>query len=74
MNVRCSYCRNSFNLTRDFMVEAILEAQEKRQKYYGLECPNCRKLVKVPLKQMKRYVPKEELEQAAAAKTETENG
>lgn len=60
MNVRCNYCRQSFNLSRDFMVQAIAEAEEKRQKYYGVECFNCRKLVKVPLAQLKRAVPSQE--------------
>jgi len=70
MHVRCNYCRHSFNLGRDFLVGAVLEAQENRQKYHGLECPGCRKLIKVPLNQMKRFVSKEELEKAAAAAEE----
>ncbi len=55
MHVRCSYCNQSFNLSRDFVVDALAEAQEKGQKYYGVECINCRKLIKVPLAQMRRY-------------------
>lgn len=57
MHVRCSYCRHSFNLSRDYMVEAVADAAEKRQKYHAVECINCRKLIKVPIAQMKRYVP-----------------
>ena len=57
MHVRCSYCRHSFNLTREYIAEAVAEAAEKGQKYHSLECPNCRKQVKVPIAQMKRYVP-----------------
>jgi hypothetical protein len=57
MHVRCSYCRHSFNLSRDYMIEAVAEATEKRQKYHAVECINCRKLIKVPIAQMKRYVP-----------------
>ena len=57
MHVRCSYCRHSFNLSRDYMIEAVADATEKRQKYYAVECINCRKLIKVPIAQMKRYVP-----------------
>jgi hypothetical protein len=57
MHVRCSYCRQSFNLSRDYMVQALAEATEKRQKYHSMECINCRKQIKVPVSQMKRYVP-----------------
>ena len=39
------------------MIQAVAEAQEKRLKYYQVECLNCRKQIKVPLAQMKRYVP-----------------
>ncbi|MFZ0547402.1 MAG: hypothetical protein WAM60_18290 [Candidatus Promineifilaceae bacterium] len=59
MNVRCNYCHQSFNLSHDLMVQAVAEAEEKHQKYYGVECYNCRKLVKVPLAQLKRALPPE---------------
>ena len=58
MHVRCSYCRHSFNLGREYLAQALSEAAEKRQKYHGIECPNCRKLIKVPIKQMRRFAPK----------------
>lgn len=67
MNVRCNYCRQSFNLSRDFMVQAVAEAEEKNQKYYGVECFNCRKLVKVSLEQLKRALPPEAEEEEAEA-------
>lgn len=57
MHVRCSYCRHTFNLTREYIAEAVAEAAEKGQKYHSLECINCRKQIKVPIAQMKRYVP-----------------
>lgn len=60
MNVRCQYCRNAFNLTRDFMLDAVAKAAEQQQKYVNVECINCRKTIKVPIKQMRRYLPKDE--------------
>ena len=59
MHVRCSYCRHTFNLSRDYMTLAVAQATEKRQKYVSVECINCRKQIKVPIAQMKRYVPEE---------------
>ena len=57
MNVRCSYCRQSFNLSRDYLVDALAKATEKRQKYHTVECINCRKVIKVSVPQMKRFAP-----------------
>lgn len=64
MHVRCSYCRHTFNLSRDYLAQAVAEAADKRQKYHSLECINCRKQIKVPIAQMKRYVPQKPEEEA----------
>jgi len=58
MNVRCQYCRNAFNLTRDFLQDAVAKATEQKQKYANVECISCRKTIKVPIKQMQRYLPR----------------
>lgn len=58
MHIRCSYCRHSFNMNRDYIAEAVAAAAEKRQRYHGMECPKCRKLIKVPIKQMRRFAPR----------------
>lgn len=63
MHIRCSYCRHSFNLSRDYLSQAVAEAAEKKRKYAPVECLNCRKLIKVPVSQMKRYVPVVESEE-----------
>jgi hypothetical protein len=67
MNIRCTYCQHTFNLPRDFIAQAVTEAEEKRQKYYGVECINCRKLIKV---QMKRFMPRDQDEQEETETTE----
>jgi hypothetical protein len=65
MNVRCNYCRQSFNLSRDYLADALAKAAEKKQKTHTLECINCRKTIKVPVAQMKRYAPEPSAEDAA---------
>lgn len=55
MHVRCNYCNQSFNLSREFVEDALEKTEEKGQKYYGVECFNCRKLVKIPLQQMRHF-------------------
>ena len=57
MNVRCNYCRQSFNLSRDYLAEAVAKASAKRQKYHAVECINCRKVIKVSVPQMQRFAP-----------------
>ncbi len=63
MHIRCSYCRHTFNLSRDYLIQAVAESAAKRQKYHSVECMNCRKQIKVPINQMRRFVPKEEPEE-----------
>lgn len=58
MNIRCNFCGHSFSLSRDFMATAVPQAQEKKQKSVVVECANCRKQVKVPVRQMQRFVPR----------------
>lgn len=58
MNIRCPFCRTSFNLSRDVVGRAVLEATEKRQKHYGVECIKCRKIIKVSVSQLKRFAPR----------------
>jgi hypothetical protein len=36
---------------------AVSESTDKGLKYHGVECINCRKTIKVPLAQMRRYIP-----------------
>jgi len=57
MNVRCTNCRQSFNLSRDYVGMALAKAEGKRLKYHGVECVKCRKIIKVPIAQMLRYAP-----------------
>jgi len=40
------------------METAVAEAQEKKQKSVVVECAHCRKHVKVPTRQMQRYLPR----------------
>ncbi len=62
MNVRCNYCRQSFNLGRDYLVEALAKATKKGHKYHTVECINCRKAIKVSVPQMQRFAPETDAE------------
>ncbi len=55
MQVRCSYCSHSFNLSRSYMESVVAAAGKKTTE--AISCPKCRKTIKVPISQMRRYVP-----------------
>jgi hypothetical protein len=60
MNVTCTFCRHAFNLNQDYMIQAVSEAAEKKHKSHAMECPSCRKTVKISIKQMRRFVPRQQ--------------
>jgi hypothetical protein len=66
MNVRCNYCGQNFNLSHEFIVQAVAEANEKRQKSYAIECFNCRKQIKVSVDRMKPFARAAEVEESQA--------
>jgi RNA polymerase-interacting CarD/CdnL/TRCF family regulator len=45
------------NMSRDLLSAALQEAEEKKLRYYQIECAKCRHAIKVPLKQIRRYAP-----------------
>ena len=70
MHVRCSYCRHSFNLSRDYIAMALEKSEKKKYKYHNVECGNCRKQIRVPLDQMRRFVPSDDAESSDEASPE----
>jgi RNA polymerase-interacting CarD/CdnL/TRCF family regulator len=47
------------NMSRDLLAAALQEAEEKKLRYYQIECAKCRHAIKVPLKQIRRFAPHE---------------
>jgi DNA-directed RNA polymerase subunit RPC12/RpoP len=60
MNIRCNYCRQSFNLGQEYVTQLVREADEAKQKNAVVDCMNCRKRIKVSVKQMRRFAAPEE--------------
>lgn len=58
-STRCSYCRQLINLKPDEIRAAIAETEAARNKTYQLECPKCRRPMKIPLKTLKLKLPRE---------------
>ena len=57
MQVRCTYCSHSFNLSRSYMESVVANAGKKTTE--AVSCPKCRKINKVQIKLMRRYVPQQ---------------
>jgi phage FluMu protein Com len=56
--VRCQRCSHMFSLSVDQVVAALDQLSEKGESHYGVECPRCRHLVKVPRGDLERMRPR----------------
>ncbi|MGQ9466043.1 MAG: hypothetical protein ACUVXE_02220 [Anaerolineae bacterium] len=56
--VRCQRCGHMFSLSVDQVVAALDQLSEKGESHYGVECPRCRHLVKVPRSDLERMRPR----------------
>jgi len=57
--VRCQRCNKMFSLSRDLVLAALEEMEGQAEEYYTVECPNCRRVVKVPRRDLERMRPRE---------------
>lgn len=64
--VRCQRCGHMFSLSVDQVVAALDQLSEKGESYYGVECPRCRHLVKVPRSNLERMRPRPVVSSAEA--------
>ena len=60
MNVRCPNCRANFTISTEYLTAAYEKSAKKKHKYHAVECIRCRKQVKLPLKDMAKFLPEEE--------------
>lgn len=56
--VRCQRCGHMFSLSVDQVVAALNQLAEKGESHYGVECPRCRHLMKVPRSELERMRPR----------------
>jgi phage terminase large subunit GpA-like protein len=63
LNAKCFHCGKSFALDMDLAAAWLEEHKEERPKHYPAQCHFCRRVIKMPVKQLRRYLPaKEEAE------------
>jgi hypothetical protein len=58
MTVRCFRCGMHFQLNRAVIEQAVASAEASHAKTYSVECVKCRHVNKVPIAQMRRFVPR----------------
>ena len=63
-NTKCFRCGKSFALDMDTVASWLEEHKEERPKHYPAQCHFCRRVIKVPIKQLRRFLPKQEKEKA----------
>ena len=59
----CFKCRWSWSLNPE-AVQAALDSLKPEDAYYTLECPKCRRISKVTVKQLKRALPRQKVKKA----------
>jgi ssDNA-binding Zn-finger/Zn-ribbon topoisomerase 1 len=57
LKVTCYKCQWSWSLNND-AVKTALDALEPDAAYYAIECPKCRRINKVTVKQLRRALPR----------------
>lgn len=64
LKITCFKCHWSWSLNRD-SVQAALDSMGPDETYYSIECPKCRRVNKVTVKQLKRALPRRAAEDTA---------
>ena len=59
MQVRCQRCGFMLTLSHAALVAALEDLDQTQAKHYNVECSKCRRQIKVPAKDIKRFRPPE---------------
>ncbi len=57
--IRCQRCGHMFSLSRELVVAALQEREEKGEEHYTVECTRCRHAIKVHKSDLERMRPQE---------------
>ena len=60
MQVRCQRCSFMFTLSRETVTAALEEVKESNAKHYNVECPKCRRQVKMSVRDLQRGQPRQD--------------
>jgi hypothetical protein len=48
-----------FTLSREAVAAALEEVEQTQAKHYDVACPKCRRQIKVPVKNIRRFQPRQ---------------
>lgn len=57
MQIRCTYCRTPFSVSRDEMLYALEKIDAEGLKFYNFHCPSCRRANRVESRKLQRALP-----------------
>jgi hypothetical protein len=57
MQVTCQWCGHRYTMKRDALAYAVAAAQAANAKHHVENCPKCRKVMKIPVAELKRHLP-----------------
>ena len=57
MQIRCTYCRMTFSVSRDEMLYALEKIEEGHLKFFNFHCPSCRRANRVEAKKLEKALP-----------------
>jgi transposase-like protein len=57
MKVRCQRCGYTFTLSRESVAAALGQVEQTQAKHYNVDCPKCRRQIKVSVKELRRFKP-----------------
>jgi len=58
VNIKCFHCGKSFALDGELVAAWLQEHAKERPKHYAAQCHFCRRVIKVPVAQIRRNLPK----------------
>lgn len=59
-SIRCQRCGHMFSLSKDLVIAALEEMEQKGEEHYTIECLRCRHTIKVPKSDLERMRPQED--------------
>ena len=60
INVKCFHCGKSFALDEALTSAWLEEHQEENPKHYPAQCHFCRRVIKVPIRQIRQQMSRQE--------------
>lgn len=58
MNIRCSFCKMPYTLSRIEMIDALQEMDSQKLNHYDAHCPRCKRATPIQRQRLEMFMPK----------------